>query len=180
MEALQVKPSLSFTEAFQLASHRLLDFKGRSRRSEFWWFILVVIIVNFIAGLVLRSQATADTVASAVIMLFGLAVTARRLQDGGHSALWVYISYLTMLANNIYMISSGIADMAATANVNPQELIESMCSPVLAILGIIACITSLVTIILCIMDGKPGVNKYGESPKYVTAAEEETEPSAEV
>lgn len=180
METLQEKPSLSFTEAIQLASHRLLDFKGRSRRSEFWWFILVIIIVNIIAGLFLRSQATANTVASTVIMLLGLAVTARRLQDGGHSALWVYISFLSMLANNIYVISSGITDMAANANVNPKELIESMLSPIPTILGIIAFVTSIMTIIFCIMDGKPEANKYGESPKYITETKEETEPSAQM
>ena len=44
MNNVTAKPQLSFGEAIKLASGRVTDFKGRSRRSEYWWFMLAFLI----------------------------------------------------------------------------------------------------------------------------------------
>ena len=49
--------SVGFIEAIKLAFVHYADFKGRSRRSEYWWFTLFNIIVGFVIGLVLPEQA---------------------------------------------------------------------------------------------------------------------------
>ena len=40
------KPQLSFTEALREARGKLLQFNGRSRRSEFWWCALALLIAE--------------------------------------------------------------------------------------------------------------------------------------
>ena len=37
-------PTLNFGEAIERAANNLLNINGRSRRSEFWWTMLVVAI----------------------------------------------------------------------------------------------------------------------------------------
>lgn len=45
-------PSLSFKEALCKAWSNLTNFKGRSRRSEFWWFMLVFYIaLQIVSGI---------------------------------------------------------------------------------------------------------------------------------
>ena len=75
-------PSLGFIEAVKLASSRILEFKGRSRRSEFWWWMLVVILTNWVITAFAPSLLV-SAIMSIIIMFFGLAATARRLQDSG-------------------------------------------------------------------------------------------------
>lgn len=48
MNNVTAKPQLSFGEAIKFASGRVTDFKGRSRRSEYWWFMLAFLIGYFI------------------------------------------------------------------------------------------------------------------------------------
>lgn len=50
-------PSAGFSDSVRSSLSRLTDFKGRTRRSEFWWTILAyyifVLIVNFNTLLIL-------------------------------------------------------------------------------------------------------------------------------
>lgn len=41
----QQLPQLSIGEALKAACNKIFQFNGRSRRSEFWWTALVVIII---------------------------------------------------------------------------------------------------------------------------------------
>lgn len=160
-------PSLSFKEALCKAWSNLTNLKGRSRRSEFWWFMLVFYIaLQIVSGILsLFLPELASTVVQNILMGFAFAVTVRRLQDGGHSMLWVAISWVTSLALNVSLFASDEwTTFQATAN--PEDLIAVLTLPQVALLGTVTTITGLVTIVFCCMDGTPGPNKYGESPKY--------------
>lgn len=39
-------PTLNFQEAITQAANNILKFKGRSRRSEYWWTMGLVILIN--------------------------------------------------------------------------------------------------------------------------------------
>ena len=38
--------TLTFPEAIQLAVSRFFEFEGRSRRSEYWWVILALLVLS--------------------------------------------------------------------------------------------------------------------------------------
>lgn len=167
---LIMKPSLGFKDAVTTALKNLANLKGRSRRSEFWWFMLVFWIAEEIIGgvmaLILPSLASA--IIQSLLWGFAFAVTARRLQDGGHSLVWVTVSWISSIALNVYLLTSeGWQEFIATQN--PQDMIAALSSPILIALSIIATVAGFVTFIFCCMDGTPGTNKYGESPKYAMA-----------
>ena len=50
-------PSVSFVDAVKLFFTRYTDFKGRSRRSEYWWANLATFIVSTVLTTVLPDFA---------------------------------------------------------------------------------------------------------------------------
>ena len=168
-------PSLGFVEAVKLASSRILEFKGRSRRSEFWWWMLVVIIANWVITAFAPSLLVSG-IMSIIIMFFGLAATARRLQDSGKSAVWVYISYALGCVTQLYTGTSTtvnkIMDELSTgsfSNSAIEKIVEKGSEDLvlLSCLSLAMGIFAIIVIIMCLLDSTRGANKYGESPKYV-------------
>ena len=168
-------PSLDFLKAVQLASRRILDFKGRSRRSEFWWWMLVVIVVgNLITWF--STSLIFNSVISIIYMFFGLAVTARRLHDTGKSALWVYISYALGCIVQIFSATSPtinklMEEITSGHFTGPsiEKIVEKGAGELFMLSGvsILSAIFAIIVIILCMLDSSPAENKYGTSPKYV-------------
>lgn len=178
----KMTPQLGFGEAVKLASGRLVDFKGRSRRSEFWWWMMIVLVCNFVASLLLPSYTVANAVALTLIMACGLSVTVRRLHDTGQSGIWVYISFALGIATQFFSVYA-LADffteymeMLEFGTVpNPDDITELMTPYIGRFLGYMGLtllwgVSSLVVFIMVLMDGKAEPNKYGPSPKYVPEA----------
>ena len=168
-------PTLGFIQAVKLASSRILDFKGRSRRSEFWWWMLVVIVVGYAITL-FAPNLLINAIISIIYMFFGLAATARRLQDSGKSAIWVYISYALGCALQIYMgtstLMNKLMDEFSSGVINDrviEKIVEKNMGEMVTLTGLslLSTLFAVIVIIMCLLDSTPGPNKYGESPKYV-------------
>ena len=166
MENKQARPQLSFTEAVKSTWQNITNFRGRARRSELWWSFLVYAAVSAIGSLLLSDNIMASLAFSIALYVWIAAVTVRRLQDNGHSAVWVIASILANLANSIIMSSSGDLDLISAINVTPSEIIDVVSKPVYLVLGAISTISNLMILIFCLQDSDPMPNKYGESPKY--------------
>ena len=166
MENKQARPQLSFTEAVKSTWQNITNFKGRARRSELWWSFLVYAAVSAIGSLLLSDNIMVSLAFSIALYVWIAAVTVRRLQDNGHSAVWVIASILANLANSIIMSSSGDLDLISAINVTPSEIIDVVSKPVYLVLGAISTISNLMILIFCLQDSDPMPNKYGESPKY--------------
>ena len=55
------------------------DFSGRASRSEFWWFVLFVVVVNGIGDIVFRSWITA--LISLALLVPSISAGSRRFHD---------------------------------------------------------------------------------------------------
>ena len=172
---MRALPQLGFAEAVKLASSRILDFKGRSRRSEFWWWMLIVLVVNWLFSLFI-SDLLVSSIISTIVMFFGLAATARRLQDADKSAWWVYISYALGIANNIFVATSPamnkLMDEAKGGFMNEkaiQKIFASGASDfgISFIIGLLFFIFALIVFFMCLKDSEPQTTEHGDSPKYV-------------
>lgn len=166
MENRQARPQLSFTEAVKSTWQNITNFRGRARRSELWWSFLVYLAVSSVGSLLLSDNIMASLAFSIALYVWIAAVTVRRLQDNGHSAVWVIASILANLANSIIMSSSGDLDLISAINVTPSEIIDVVSKPVYLVLGAISTISNLMILIFCLQDSDPLPNKYGESTKY--------------
>lgn len=111
------------TAVTTVLTQKYADFNGRARRSEFWFFVLFFILAAIalqIIGGIIGSQILYYVFALAVLVPY-IAVTARRLHDGGRSGWWQLLS--------------------------------------LTVIG------GFVVLVWVILDGNPGDNQYGPSPK---------------
>ena len=150
------RPQLGFMEAVKIClTKKYCCFKGRARRSEFWWFVLAQQIVSTVVGTIasfayLATHSIKDYlndplglltspgfIVSEVVMLAlllpYLGVCVRRLHDTNHSGWWMLV----------------------------------LLSIVIPIVGALAMVAfTIVFIVWACQDSDRGENAYGRSPKY--------------
>ena len=86
----------SFGKSVNLACSRLLTFKGRSRRSEFWWFYLFIVICLVILEVMAAIFEIDLSGGATVLNIFSIPVATRRLHDTGRSG-WLQLLSLTII-----------------------------------------------------------------------------------
>jgi enoyl-CoA hydratase/carnithine racemase len=93
---------MGFGTAIATCLGKYVDFQGRARRSEYWWWVLFTIILGIVAGILdgiidpgVPGQIHAGYIGSIMnlaVFLPSLAVAARRLHDTNRSAFWLFPS----------------------------------------------------------------------------------------
>lgn len=98
---------MSLGQSIQTVFTKYAEFRGTAGRSEFWWWILFTAVVsaalgslpvwglNFSDGIsVVSSSSSLAGLWSLAVLLPSLAVTVRRLRDGGYR--WRHIFWLLL------------------------------------------------------------------------------------
>lgn len=167
------KPQPSFPEAVRKGCKRLFDFHGRTRRSDFWWFMLAYMVCYFILTNIWKAflPLLAAAICDLAVLSLALAITVRRLQDRGASKWWVFANYASIVVYTLYIYETGIGEELMSVNASPEASMSMLTDPIFIISLIVVMITGLVTFVLCLLDGKPQPNKYGPSPKYIIQEE---------
>jgi len=104
------------------------DFNGRSRRKEYWMFVLINLIISWSLALLDYAAGTSifsivSTIYSLAIFVPALAVSVRRLHDIGKSG-WYYLLVLLPIIGWIWLIVLFATDSEAGPNKwdqNPKE-----------------------------------------------------------
>lgn len=169
---------------------RFFDFKGRSRRKEYWMYVLFVLIVYIVlmfldSALGLGGSATGDadltgtSVGAAgalsggwLTMIFALAtvipsiaVSVRRLHDIDRTGWWILLPIGFYLVGAVLAVA-GIAQAATGGGGFGMAGVGMVLSGISLILWI------LLLVWYC-MPGTAGPNRFGEDPKgQVTNADE--------
>ena len=99
---------VGFLEAVKRAFQHYADFKGRARRSEYWWFTLFTSIVGSVIGAIAPESSW---IWSLIVLIPGTALVVRRLHDVGKSG-WFYLWILVPLAGYIIMLIQLLKDSA--------------------------------------------------------------------
>jgi uncharacterized membrane protein YhaH (DUF805 family) len=92
---------MTFTESIQTCFNKYADFNGRATRSEFWWWVLFVILAT-LAGNILSDKL--GMLISLGTLLPYIAVTARRLHDTNRSGWWQLIGIIPVIGWIIMII----------------------------------------------------------------------------
>ena len=152
-------PQLTFTEAINLASHRLTENTGRSRRSEFWWWYLFVGLgavafsfIPFIGKLVYIAQ---------FLLLFSIIL--RRFNDCSapreFAITYIIIYGLGCVFNTLCAFAEPGSDLY-------YSLIDIL-GDSFQTYGIIFLVISLIGLFYLVKDSNPEVDPiHGPSPKY--------------
>ncbi len=83
---------MQFQESVKTCFNRFSDFKGRSSRSEFWWFFSFFVGVNFVSNAILP-QSVRIIVALAMLLPL-ISVLIRRLHDIGKPGIWAIMWFI--------------------------------------------------------------------------------------
>jgi uncharacterized membrane protein YhaH (DUF805 family) len=133
---------------------RYAEFSGRSRRKEYWMYFLFLVIVNLLVGMVESVVGLAGTVGPygplsilVVVVTFvpSLAVGIRRLHDTERSGWWILLPLVP------YAIS---AALLVSGNLSLGGMI-----------GIVGLLCALGLLVLMVLEGTKGPNRYGPDPK---------------
>jgi uncharacterized membrane protein YhaH (DUF805 family) len=88
------------------------DFNGRSQRTEYWLFVLFVLVVSFVLSLIDKMIGTySDSgigllsgIFSLAVLLPGIAVGVRRLHDTGRSGWWLLIALVPLIGEIVLIV----------------------------------------------------------------------------
>lgn len=102
---------MSFVDSIKTCFQKYVDFNGRARRSEYWYFYLFYVIVGTIAGVISNAIGSQiiSTIVSLAFLLPSLAVAVRRLHDIGKKWTWIFMG-LIPLVGWIIMITYMVKD----------------------------------------------------------------------
>ena len=98
---------MSFADAIRICLSKYIDFTGRARRSEFWWFYLFTLLVSIVASILdailgtdydgSLSGGVINTIAGLALVLPSIAVAIRRLHDTSRVGWWILIGLVPIV-----------------------------------------------------------------------------------
>lgn len=166
---------------------RYAEFSGRSRRLEYWAWVLFQLVLSIVFFVVLSVVANVtlltigdniDPVAlgAGFLIVFGLymllalfllipslAVTVRRLHDTNRSGWWILAPLAPYLVGWTAFIMAIGAGKPGSAEFGGLAAIGLLAFLVAIVLG-------LVVFVFMLIEGTPGPNRYGPDPKGRTSA----------
>ena len=98
---------MSFQDAITTClMQKYVDFSGRARRSEFWYFVLFNFLVSIVASMLahLIHFGLLTSIVSLALFLPYLAVAIRRLHDTGRSGWWVLLGLIPLVGIIILIV----------------------------------------------------------------------------
>ena len=105
--------SMGFSQAVKTCFSKYATFSGRARRSEFWRFAQLILIISFLLGfipVVIRFYILdfiikmLEILTWLVFLIPSLAVSARRLHDIGKSGWWLLLGFIPIVGPIVLLI----------------------------------------------------------------------------
>jgi len=84
---------------FTLAFKNFAKFKGRANRREFWWFVLINLIISFVLGFIsgaIFKTPILSNIYSLVTLIPYLSLTWRRMQDSEKPGWFLIIPFYNL------------------------------------------------------------------------------------
>ena len=102
----KVEENYTAFDWFKKVIKNTFNYKGRARRKEYWYYILIasiIILIGFTLDGILDTPDTLSGLAGFILFFPSLAVTIRRLHDIGKSGWWYLISAIPLIGSLILL-----------------------------------------------------------------------------
>jgi uncharacterized membrane protein YhaH (DUF805 family) len=105
--ARPAQAGMSFPKAVSSGLTKYVDFSGRARRSEYWWYWLFQAIVGFGSAaldVALDAHGLFQGLVAVVMLLPGVAMAVRRLHDNNRSGWSVFIALIPLVGSIMVLV----------------------------------------------------------------------------
>ncbi len=188
----QALPMMGFWESVRTCFRKYFDFKGRARRSEYWWYGLFCVVACLIWALFgtlllalpigmavqhVSGNETAGMTTMVIILCIPLlflvlpsfSVQVRRLHDTGRSGWWVVASVILEIAASalpFILFGWDASDFDFTEEFSRSFELSTVAGVADVVLSIATNVLSITLVVFSVFDSHKTENKYGPSPKY--------------
>lgn len=159
-------PMMSFSQSVATCFKKYVCFKGRARRSEYWWFWILPYVVSagcsylFKWKLDQRSELESQISSALFDQEKQDALLAQASAVDSTFTTWIFvlgILMLLLLLPSLAVLTRRLHDTGRSGWII-----------VLNFIPVVNIVTIIMTFIYTVMDSKPEDNKYGPSPKYIS------------
>ena len=170
---------MTFSESIKTCLSKYAKFSGRASRSEYWWFVLFIVLASAVLGIVDNKVFGVDPMTQTTNGVFGplfslatllplLAVGWRRMHDGGKPGWYLLLPMLVTFAT-FFFVMVGVMGFASMQNIGADP--DMLRGPA-AFLGMTGMVTAvIVQLILFVLllwwltrPSDTGTNAYGPPP----------------
>ena len=97
---------MNFTQAISSGFSNYVNFAGRAVRSEYWYWVLFVIVVSIVASIIDAVLGTTlfNPIFSLAVLLPSIAVGVRRLHDLDRSGWWLLLSLIPLIGAIVLIV----------------------------------------------------------------------------
>jgi uncharacterized membrane protein YhaH (DUF805 family) len=106
---------MTFQDSIRVCLTKYADFDGTASRSEYWWFVLFLVLAGTAASVLAHSYATIFFLATLLPLL---AAGTRRLRDTGRSG-WLQL-FVLVPAAGIFLLSIFLAQPGKNGTTTPD------------------------------------------------------------
>lgn len=104
---------MTFQESIKVCFSKYADFSGRASRSEYWWFVLFILLVSAATSLISPMLSGLFTLAT---LLPSIAAATRRLHDTQRTGWWqliVLVPLVGLIVLLVFLAQEGKPEGAA-------------------------------------------------------------------
>ena len=97
---------MNFTQAISSGFSNYVNFAGRAVRSEYWYWVLFVIVVSIVASIIDAVLGTTlfNPIFSLAVLLPSIAVGVRRLHDLDRSGWWLLLGLIPLIGAIVLIV----------------------------------------------------------------------------
>lgn len=166
---------MGFGTAIASGFNNYANFSGRAPRSEYWWWLLFIFLVNFgtgfaagITDVAVGSKTPVHIVQGVMTLVFllpNIAMTFRRLHDLNRSGWW----YGALLIVVMFLVALAVPIVLRMhenrlSGYPPNDGIPTGVFLILAALGLAEAVLGLLLFIWSLLPGTRGQNRFGADP----------------
>lgn len=85
---------MTFQESVKVCFTKYADFSGRATRSEYWWFVVFIVVVSIAASFI---GSIVYGLFSLAVLVPSIAAATRRLHDTNRSGWWQLICFIPLV-----------------------------------------------------------------------------------
>lgn len=113
---------MGFGEAITSCFSQYIGFSGRACRSEYWYFALLVFLINIVIGIIGSDILTA--LVALALFLPSISVGVRRLHDIDKSGWWILLALIPIIGTLIILFFAVLKSTPGSNEYGPNPLGE--------------------------------------------------------